>query len=104
MGHSKASRMQLPMWNFKSQVLQAIATNQVVIVCGETGWQVFSLQKLDFANNLAAVRVHKSHRLSLRVNYPTEGIAKFIARSRVAFPLFPLLDVLAKSWVRIATT
>ncbi|KAJ3498286.1 hypothetical protein NLG97_g1245 [Lecanicillium saksenae] len=31
------SRMQLPMWNFKSQVLEAVANNQVVIVCGETG-------------------------------------------------------------------
>ncbi|OAR02589.1 hypothetical protein LLEC1_00327 [Akanthomyces lecanii] len=32
-----ASRMHLPMWNFRSQVLEAVVTNQVVIVCGETG-------------------------------------------------------------------
>lgn len=32
--------MQLPMWNFKTQVLQAIEDNQVVIICGETGWYV----------------------------------------------------------------
>ncbi|PMB72487.1 ATP-dependent RNA helicase DHX29 [Beauveria bassiana] len=32
------SRMQLPMWDFKVQVLEAVASNQVVIVCGETGW------------------------------------------------------------------
>lgn len=32
--------MQLPMWNFKSQVLEAVNQNQVVIVCGETGWYV----------------------------------------------------------------
>ncbi|KAH7149728.1 P-loop containing nucleoside triphosphate hydrolase protein [Dactylonectria estremocensis] len=31
------SRMQLPMWNFKRQVLSAVDENQVVIVCGETG-------------------------------------------------------------------
>ncbi|KAF5020191.1 hypothetical protein F66182_7796 [Fusarium sp. NRRL 66182] len=31
------SRMQLPMWNFKQQVLAAVDDNQVVIVCGETG-------------------------------------------------------------------
>lgn len=30
--------MQLPMWNFKSQVLEAVDSNQIVIVCGETGW------------------------------------------------------------------
>lgn len=32
------SRMQLPMWNFREQVLNAVDENQVVIVCGETGW------------------------------------------------------------------
>lgn len=31
------SRMQLPMWNFRQQVLSAVDENQVVIVCGETG-------------------------------------------------------------------
>ncbi|KAH6899625.1 P-loop containing nucleoside triphosphate hydrolase protein [Thelonectria olida] len=31
------SRMQLPMWHFKQQVLRAVDDNQVVIVCGETG-------------------------------------------------------------------
>ena len=30
-------RMQLPMWGFKQQVLDAVDKNQVVIVCGETG-------------------------------------------------------------------
>ncbi|KAG5952596.1 hypothetical protein E4U53_000472 [Claviceps sorghi] len=30
-------RMQLPMWQFRSQVLKAVDDNQVVIVCGETG-------------------------------------------------------------------
>ncbi|KAK5990962.1 putative helicase C15C4.05 [Cladobotryum mycophilum] len=30
-------RMQLPMWNFKSHVLDAVDNNPVVIVCGETG-------------------------------------------------------------------
>jgi ATP-dependent RNA helicase DHX29 len=30
--------MQLPMWNFREQVLTAVDENQVVIVCGETGW------------------------------------------------------------------
>ncbi|KAG6189821.1 hypothetical protein E4U27_006153 [Claviceps purpurea] len=30
-------RMQLPMWEFKPQVLKAVDENQVVIVCGETG-------------------------------------------------------------------
>jgi ATP-dependent RNA helicase DHX29 len=29
--------MQLPMWNFREQVLRAVELNQVVIVCGETG-------------------------------------------------------------------
>ncbi|TVY78121.1 ATP-dependent RNA helicase DHX29 [Lachnellula suecica] len=31
------SRMQLPMWGFKQEVLAAIDEQQVVIVCGETG-------------------------------------------------------------------
>ncbi|PNY29573.1 ATP-dependent RNA helicase DHX29, partial [Tolypocladium capitatum] len=31
------SRMQLPMWQFRPQVLEAVDKNQVVIVCGETG-------------------------------------------------------------------
>lgn len=31
------SRMQLPMWQFRDQVLHAVDQNQVVIVCGETG-------------------------------------------------------------------
>ncbi|KAI5462733.1 putative ATP dependent RNA helicase [Mariannaea sp. PMI_226] len=31
------SRMQLPMWHFREQVLRAVDDNQVVIVCGETG-------------------------------------------------------------------
>ncbi|KAH7324481.1 putative ATP dependent RNA helicase [Stachybotrys elegans] len=31
------SRMQLPMWHFREQVLSAVDNNQVVIVCGETG-------------------------------------------------------------------
>ncbi|KAI1819358.1 hypothetical protein F4861DRAFT_527271 [Xylaria intraflava] len=32
------SRMQLPMWQFKQQVLEAVEREQVIIVCGETGW------------------------------------------------------------------
>ncbi|KAI1178028.1 ATP dependent RNA helicase [Nemania sp. FL0916] len=31
------SRMQLPMWHFRQQVLETIEREQVVIVCGETG-------------------------------------------------------------------
>jgi len=31
------SRMQLPMWQFREQVLSAVEANQVIIVCGETG-------------------------------------------------------------------
>lgn len=31
------SRMQLPMWAFREQVLEAVDREQVVIVCGETG-------------------------------------------------------------------
>ncbi|OAA66639.1 ATP dependent RNA helicase [Niveomyces insectorum RCEF 264] len=31
------SRMQLPMWAFRQQVLDAVDSEQVVIVCGETG-------------------------------------------------------------------
>ncbi|UNI15628.1 RNA helicase [Purpureocillium takamizusanense] len=31
------SRMQLPMWQFRPQVLEAVDKNQVVIICGETG-------------------------------------------------------------------
>jgi ATP-dependent RNA helicase DHX29 len=30
--------MQLPMWGFKNDVLRAIDENQIVIICGETGW------------------------------------------------------------------
>ncbi|MCJ1397878.1 hypothetical protein MMC11_001074 [Xylographa trunciseda] len=31
------SRMTLPTWNFKSELLESIETHQVVIICGETG-------------------------------------------------------------------
>ncbi|KAH0543279.1 hypothetical protein FGG08_002342 [Glutinoglossum americanum] len=31
------SRVQLPMWNFRKEVLEAIDRQQVVIICGETG-------------------------------------------------------------------
>ncbi|KAI0376887.1 P-loop containing nucleoside triphosphate hydrolase protein [Hypomontagnella monticulosa] len=31
------SRMQLPMWHFREQVLSAVEREQVVIICGETG-------------------------------------------------------------------
>ena len=31
------SRMTLPIWNYKSELLQAIESHQVIIVCGETG-------------------------------------------------------------------
>lgn len=31
------TRMHLPMWHFKSEVLEAIERNQVIIICGETG-------------------------------------------------------------------
>jgi ATP-dependent RNA helicase DHX29 len=32
--------MQLPMWGFREKVLEAIDREQVVIICGETGWSV----------------------------------------------------------------
>ena len=32
-----SSRRNLPIWNFKDELLQAVEDNQVVIVCGETG-------------------------------------------------------------------
>lgn len=32
-----ASRMQLPMWQFRQQVVDAVDKEQVVIICGETG-------------------------------------------------------------------
>lgn len=31
------SRMQLPMWNFRQEVVDAVEREQVVIICGETG-------------------------------------------------------------------
>ncbi|KAM0455565.1 hypothetical protein ACHAPV_007642 [Trichoderma viride] len=31
------SRVQLPMWKFKGEVLNAVDNNQVIIICGETG-------------------------------------------------------------------
>ena len=31
------SRMTLPIWNFKSELLESIESHQVVIICGETG-------------------------------------------------------------------
>lgn len=31
-------RQKLPMWGFKDEVLAAIKLEQVVIICGETGW------------------------------------------------------------------
>lgn len=35
--HMLTSRMSLPIWNFKDELLNAITDNQVVIICGETG-------------------------------------------------------------------
>lgn len=35
--HLLTSRMSLPIWNFKDELLDAITDNQVVIICGETG-------------------------------------------------------------------
>ena len=35
--HMLVSRMSLPIWNFKDELLDAIRDNQVVIICGETG-------------------------------------------------------------------
>ncbi len=35
--HMLTSRMTLPIWNFKDELLDAITDNQVVIICGETG-------------------------------------------------------------------
>lgn len=35
--HMLQSRMKLPIWNYKVELLTAIENNQVVIVCGETG-------------------------------------------------------------------
>lgn len=35
--HMLMSRTALPIWNFKQELLDAIESNQVVIVCGETG-------------------------------------------------------------------
>ncbi|RCI08563.1 hypothetical protein L249_4778 [Ophiocordyceps polyrhachis-furcata BCC 54312] len=39
------SRRQLPMWQFRPQVLDAVDKNQVVIVCGETGWYVKMMRR-----------------------------------------------------------
>jgi ATP-dependent RNA helicase DHX29 len=36
--HMLNGRKQLPMWAFKDEVLAAIDREQVVIICGETGW------------------------------------------------------------------
>ena len=35
--HMLTSRMSLPIWNFKDELLNTVTDNQVVIVCGETG-------------------------------------------------------------------
>ena len=35
--HMIVSRMSLPIWRFKDELLDAITENQVVIICGETG-------------------------------------------------------------------
>ncbi|KAL2132760.1 hypothetical protein VTI74DRAFT_3415 [Chaetomium olivicolor] len=35
--HMLASRMQLPMWQFRQQVVEIVDREQVVIICGETG-------------------------------------------------------------------
>jgi ATP-dependent RNA helicase DHX29 len=35
--HMLASRMQLPMWQFRQQVVDVVEREQVVIICGETG-------------------------------------------------------------------
>ena len=30
--------MQLPMWQFRQEVVDIVEKSQVVIICGETGW------------------------------------------------------------------
>ena len=35
--HMLTSRMRLPIWNFKMELLDAMTGNQVIIICGETG-------------------------------------------------------------------
>jgi ATP-dependent RNA helicase DHX29 len=35
--HMLQSRMQLPMWQFRQQVVETVDREQVVIICGETG-------------------------------------------------------------------
>lgn len=50
--------MQLPMWNFREQVLAAVDENQVIIVCGETGWYGFRTRRFwGLANWTIAERV-----------------------------------------------
>ncbi len=34
----QGSRMQLPMWHFRNEVVEIVKKHQVVIICGETGW------------------------------------------------------------------
>lgn len=49
--HMLKGRQQLPMWGFKDEVLAAIEAEQVVIICGETGWYLFEFHIFCFDNH-----------------------------------------------------
>lgn len=80
--------MQLPMWQFRPQVLKAVDDNQVVIVCGETGWYVTVAYGInDPQTNITCIveRVLRYLRSCWNMNYPKADIARFIVQSLVEF-------------------
>lgn len=81
--HMLKGRQQLPMWGFKDKVLAAIEREQVVIICGETGWyssefHIFSPKALN-SHRLTVERAHKLRPLFWSTNFPKENHAKSTA-------------------------
>jgi hypothetical protein len=76
--------MQLPMWQFRPQVLKAVDDNQVVIVCGETGWygvEISLVHETSTNTKLVVERVLRYLHSCWNMSYPRAGIARFTAQN-----------------------
>lgn len=76
------------MWQFRPQVLAAVDDNQVVIVCGETGWYVTVIYHTTAAwANMAilAARARKYLHFCWNTNYLKAGTAKYTVQNLAEF-------------------
>ncbi|KAM0444277.1 hypothetical protein ACHAO4_010319 [Trichoderma viride] len=72
------SRVQLPMWKFKGEVLNAVDNNQVIIICGETGCEELGDEKGDLGTSRSlvgySIRLESNTSKETRLVYATTGI------------------------------